>query len=303
MRVVALICAFVAGLFGWVSFGRAEMNSANYMIRWDSIGSGGGDTAASASFLLRDTVGNLGVGAGASETYFLQSGYRAGVLDQFVSFDVFAQVSASAVAATARTGETVTVASAAGFGVGDYLALVQDRGASQVSAVGRIVSIVGNQVTVDQFADNGTSPVIDGTNDYAYRLAGVAANLGTLSTSEVATALIGFEVTADVDGGYTVFVAEDGGLRSGPEEINKVSDGAVTAGSEEYGGQSSDTAVTGSTFGTQDTAFTMVLQPIVEYGSNAFQRRDFLTLKAAISSSTPNATYSHVLSMIFVPNF
>lgn len=303
MRWMAALLVFL-GTFGWVRFGLAEMTSSNYIIRWDTVSSGGSDTSSSATYNLRDTVGSSGIGTGTSASYQTSPGYRGGVNDQLISFEVFAQLISTEEPATGRTGTTVTVADTTDFVVGDFIAVVQDKGAAQVSAIGKIISMVANtSVTVDAFQDGGTAPSIDGTNDFLYVLSGATADFGTLSVTAVSTEIIGFNVMADVDNGYTIQGLYDGFLRNGVDTINDVTDGSVTAGVEEYGARSSDTSVAGSTFDTEDSAFTTDFQPLVDVGGNSFESRSFITLKAAMSVSTSNLVYSNTLSFIVSGNF
>jgi len=301
MRRTVLVWLCV-GVFSYAPLAYAEMSSSNFIIRWDSLNSGGSDSSSSASFNVRDTVGESGGGNSDSTSFQIHSGYRQGVNDQVITFDVFAQTNASSRAATASSGTTITC-STAGLAVGDFIALIQDEGASQVSAIGRIISIGGGTITVDELKDGGTAPTIDGTNDFVVKLGSSAAALSTLSSSAVSTAIVGMDVTAEVDGGYTVQIEDDGNLRDGANDINDVADGAVTAGSEEYGGLSSDTSLAGSTFDTQDTAFTQSFQEIATRSGASFESRDFVTLKASISPSTPNGSYAHVLSVIVSGNY
>lgn len=293
----------LTSLFGWFGFVQAEMSSTNYLIRWDTVSAGGSDTGSSASYLLRDTVGGTGIGGSSSATYQTSAGYRAGVDDEIVAFEVVSQVLVSEVAATSLAGTTVAVASVAGYSVGEFIAVVQDKGASQVSAIGKIATIGVSNFTVDVWVNEGSTPTIDGTNDYVYRLSGATVSLEELSDAVVTTAIIGFNITAAVDSGYTVQVKSDGLLRSGSNDINDVVDGTVTAGAEEYGARSSDTSVSGSTFDTADSAFTTSFQPIIDVTSASFEQRTFLTLKASMAPTTPNDTYSHVLSLVLSPNF
>lgn len=301
-RILALLVG-LTGLFGWFGLAQAEMSSTNYRIRWDTLSAGGSDTSASATYGLRDTVGGVGIGGSSSTNYQDVAGYRAGVDDEIVAFEVLSQVAASEVAATSLAGTTVAVASVVGYSAGDFIAVVQDKGASQVTAIGKIATTGVGNFTVDAWANGGSTPAVDGTNDYVYRLSGATVSLAELNTSTVTTAIIGFNVTAAIDGGYSVQVVSDGLLRSATNNVNDVADGTVTAGAEEYGARSSDTTVSGSTFDSQDTAFSTTYQPVIDVTSASFEQRTFLTLKAAMSASTPNDTYSQVLSLILSPNF
>jgi len=297
-----LISTILVGIFYITNFAFAEMSSTNYQILWDTVSSGGSDTSSSASYFLRDTIGNPAAGTSSSASYSDQAGYRTGIFDQFLSFDLFTQSSSTQQTATVLAGTTVT-ATTTGFSTGDYIALIQNLGASQVTAIGKIASIGAGTITVDRWKNNGTAPSIDGTNDYIYKLTGTSAALGTFSTSSVSTSTVGFEITIDNDSGYTIQIMEDGELRSGSNTIDDVADGSVTAGSEEYGARSSDTTLTGSTFDTADSAITSGFQNIASESTLQFDSRNFLTLKTAISSSTVSGSYGQVLTFIASGNF
>jgi hypothetical protein len=298
----AVIIWMCVGVFSYTHLAYAEMTSSDYIVRWDSINSGGSDTATSSTFQLRDSLGDVAPGGSTSTSFQTNAGYRAGVNDQVITFQVLGQNNATSRAATALSGQTITT-STTGLSVGNFVALIQDRGAAQVSAVGKIISIGAGTITLDELKDGGTAPVIDGTNDFVVVLSSTSAALGALSSSSVTTSIIGMDVTAEVDGGYTVQVADDGDLRSGANVIANVSDGSVTAGSEEYGGRSSDTSIAASTFDTQDTAFSTSFQDIADRSGPSFASRDFLTLKASISPTTVNGSYAQTLSIIVSGNY
>ena len=190
-----------------------------------------------------------------------------------------------------------------GLSVGDFIAIVQDRGANQVTGMGKINAVGVGTVTVDELEDNGTAPTIDGTNDYVYELTGYSVDFGELDITSIHTSVIGFNITADVDNGYSVMVYDDGDLRDGLKVIQDVIDGAVTAASEEYGGRSSDTSIASSTFDTQDTAFTTSFQTIADETSSVFESRHFVTLKAAKTTYTVTGSYTHTLSFVVSGNF
>lgn len=295
LRFLAAIV--IVGFFGTVLRASAQMSSTNFEIRWDTIGAGGDDSSSSASYILRDTTGNAAIGESSSASYTLGAGYRQGVYDRFIEFSFFAQNNAVVKAATASAGTTITC-DTADFSVGDMVALVQDRGSGQVSAIGEIVSIGGGTITVDDLKDAGAAPVIDGADDYVYQLAGSAAGLGTLTTTAVSTSLIGMEASTDADGGYVIQVASDGDLRDNALTIAGVADGTVSAGSEEYGGRSSDVALAGSTFDSSDTSFTTSFQDVADAASAVHEDRNFLTLKGSIDSGTAIGTYAQALTLI-----
>lgn len=281
----------------------AEMSSTNYRIDWDTVSTGGLDTSSSASYTLRDTIGNPAAGSASSSSYGLEGGYRIAIEDQVLSFAVLAQVVSSGVNASSLASNIVTIDSSSGFSVDDYALVVQDVGQNQVAALGKISSLTATTLSFDDLVNGGSAPVIDGGNDKVFLLEGSTLAFDVLNTSEVVTEVIAFEVTAAIDNGYSVQISEDGDLRSGSFAIDDVIDGAIVAGSEEYGARSSDTSVAGSTFDTADTAITTSLQPIVTTSSASFSSRSFLTLKAAVANSTPAGTYAQVLTVVATGNY
>jgi hypothetical protein len=187
--------------------------------------------------------------------------------------------------------------------IGDYIVLIQDEGATQVAAVGKITAVGVADVTVSGWTNGGVAPVINGVGDYVYELTGSTASLGELDPSVVSTAIVMAEVSADLDTGYVVQVLQDGPLTAGAATISPVGDGTVSAGSEEYGARSSDTSVDDSSFDTADTAFLTTYQPVTEKTAGAMNDRSFLTLKASISPLTDDGTYQQTLSYIVSGRF
>jgi hypothetical protein len=296
------LCIFltIVGIFLFSGFVRAEMSSMSYQIDWDSVNSGGLDTASSASYTLEDTVGEIEDGLGTSASYQLRDGYRVGLSEDVISLTINTQSGAAAV--SSYDGVNITCDSSS-FSVGEYVALVQDYGSSQVTAVGKVIEIAENRVTVDSLTDGGTAPVIDGLTDYLFQLDGLSLSLGTLSYNSINTKIIVFEVTADIDNGYTLYIKEDDDLKSGSNYIDDVADGVVTTGSEEYGARSSDSTLVNSTFDTADTAITSNFQEIVSEASRVFNDRSYLTLKTAVSTSSINGTYTQTLTFIIAGNY
>lgn len=302
MRFSAL-SIIIVGVLTSALVASAQMSSTNFEIRFDSVGVGGSDTASSATYELRSTAGNTAIDQSTSTSYTLAPGYREGIFDQVITFEVLGQTNSSQVVASSLASTTITVASTAGYAVGDFIVLIQDEGASQVSAVGKITSIGAGTLTVDELKDGGVAPVIDGTNDFVYELSSVAVNLDDLDAASVNTAIVGFNVSIDVDGGYSVQVLDDGNLRDGANDIDDVADGTVTAGAEEYGGRSSDTSLSGSTFDTSDTAFTTSFQDVADEGDVSFESRNFVTLKASIDGATSSGSYAHIINFVVSGNY
>lgn len=301
--IIFLITIFIT--LGGASSVFGQMSSTNYRIDWDAITIGGQDGSSSTNYILRDSVGDSAIGESDSTSYQNRGGYRTGVYDEVADFEVFVQNKSSQVAATAASGATVTVSSLGSITTGDMIFVVQNEGASQASAMGKVISTGVNTATVDSWINSsgGTAvPAIDGTNDYVYILNANSIGLGTLSTSAVTTAAIGWEATVDADDGYQVYVYESGDF-AGSGTLNDVADGTVSAGSSEYGGRSSDTSLATSTFDTQDSAFTSSFQEIGSRSEDSFSTRDFLTIKAAMATGQTSGGYSHTLYVIYVGEY
>jgi hypothetical protein len=296
--IFSLLLAIFLPFLAW-----GAMSSTNYQIRFDSVGVGGVETSTSSSYKVRDSLEFI-QGTSSSSSYRVDQGYRGGVYDPVVHFNVISQDTASQVAATAITSTSVDVTVTTGYVTGDYIVVLQNEGLSQVAAMGRITSVAGSTLNVDFFQYASSLPVIDGSNDYVYELTGSSIPLASLSPSTVSTGIIGWEVAADVPTGYSVFVMENQNLQTaGGDVLNDVDDGAVTAEMEEYGGRSSDTTLSNSTFDTLDTAFTTTLQQVASRTVATLKARDFLTLKAAAAETTVNGAYSHTLTVVFVGNY
>ena len=283
----------------------AAMSSSNYEIKWDSVTPGGEDTSSSATYQLRDTVGDVAAGDSDSSTYQNNSGYRQGVFDQTATFEVFIQYRNSEVAATALAGEIVSVSSVTGYSVGNMIVVVQNVGDSQVSAIGRIESILGTDFTVDFLTDSGSVPTIDGNEDYIYNMNASSLSFGSLTSNNITTGVIGWEANADVSEGYHVYVYQDHDLRVASDitkVIDGVTDGDVSLGVE-YGGRSSDDSLLLSTFDSQDTAFTDEFQEVGSRMNDSFISRDFITSRINVNSFVEDGTYSHTLTFVYVGDY
>ena len=301
---LALAASFTIILLMSLSSLVHAMSSTSYEIRSDSFGTGGSDTSSSASFQLRSSISVPAGGESSSSSFNLNAGYREKVFDQFATFQVLIQDRASQVAATALVGETVTVTSASGISVDDFIVIIENEGSGQVSAIGQVTSIVVSDVTVDFLTDSGSTPIIDGSNDVVYVLDSSSVSLGILDTAVVSTGTIGWEVNVDNDEGYSVYVFEDDDLeQSGGIPIPDVTDGSVSAGSSEYGARSSDSTLSASTFDTEETAFTSTLTQVGSRSAGDFKSRDFLTMKVAIDSSQDDGSYSHTLTFIYAGDY
>lgn len=283
------------------------MTSTNFQLLWDSLNIGGEDTSTSTSYQLRDTLGEHGSGTGTSENYSLRAGYRVGdTQDPFLTFSVGTQENGTEVAWTAysNAGKTVTVASAADFTVGDFIGVVENKGLSQLIAIGKVTDITGTVITVDSWAGepSSVSASPSGSDDFVYRMSGSTAVPGLQSSSVGKTSLTRTNVVTSAMSGYSVKVQTDGDFRVSPSVffIN-VSDGEVTVGSEEYGGEvvGSLAVGTGGDFAFSSTS-TRTIQESSTFASND---RVGLIYKLSIGSGSPSGNYQQFVLYTATANF
>lgn len=281
------------------------MDSASYSIKWDSVNSGGDDYSSSTNYYLSDTVGEQGAGISSSTNFAVSAGYRYGISDSTIlSFEIGTQENLTNTGYTAfdNAGKTITVTSTVYLSEGNFIAVVENQGLSQVVAIGKIVSIAGLTVTVDQWDGNpaGIGATPSGGDDYIYRLEGSSVGFGTLSANIGRTALTFSNVTCNTPNGYTVKVNADGNLRSGSNSISNVSDGSVTSAFEEYGAHVYGSSAT-STSG--DFSFSTATVDIQTNTSYTTKDRIALVYKIAITGNTPSGSFSQSIYYTVTPNF
>jgi len=303
MRVKFVGIIFILGLSISPSV-YAEMSSTNFIIRTDSLSTGGDNTSSSASYFLRDTISGNAEGNSSSSSYSLRSGFRPMVFDPVVALDVAVQETHVSVSISSLAGTDITVSSASGFSVGNFVVLIQNVSSTPVTATGEITAIAGSVITVDQLVSNG-SLSIDGVDDVLYRAAGTSVGFDGLLTDSVTRRTIVWNVSVDVRNGFVVYLAEDANLSSGAFSITDVADGEVTAGSTEFGARSSDTTLASSTFDTQDAPITTALQQVatVSGGSATFNAKGYVELKAARDGTAQQGTYENNLYLVASPTY
>lgn len=280
----------------------AEMSSTNYIIRSDSLTTGGDNTSSSSSYILRDSVVQTAAGNSSSASYNLQSGFRPEVFDQIVTLDIGVQEQSWYVSASSLSGTSITVDSTSGFSVGDLVILVQDTTSTHLAAVGKITAIASNVITVDQLISS-SSQTINGSDDILYRANGTSLNFQTISTSALIHRVIAWEVNSDIQNGFNVYVSEDGNLRNDTNDLDDVSDGTVSAGSEEYGARSSDTTLANSTFDSEDSPVTTTPQQVASVSGAAFDSKGLLDLKVAASALSMSGSYTNQIYVIVAPTY
>jgi len=298
LAVIVLFSLFLAPVV-------LAMSSANYQINWDSLNIGGEDTSSSTNYSIRDTLGEISTGSSSSTNYGIRAGYRQGTGEiPLLNFSLSTQDNSSQVSYSSfdNSNKQVAVSSASGFSVNDYIAVVENEGGSQLVALGKISSIGGTTITVDKWSgDNGSmSATPSGGDDYVYKLSGSAAQLGTLTTSAVKTAVTRLEITTNAENGYTATVYEDGNLRTTVgDDIDDVADGSVTAGSEEYGISSTGDDTTPA----NDFAITGSNTTVASSSTYGSLKRTAVIYQAAISDVTAAGSYSHTVTYVATGNF
>jgi len=282
------------------------MTSTNFQINWDNMNAGGNELGTSTNFGIWDTLSDNLSGTSTSANFKLSAGYRAPDEDEILSFDVRAQNGATQVAYSAFSNgaNTVVVASAAGFAVGDYIGVVENTGFAELSAVGRITNIAGTTLTVDDFDGDGAgmSAVPAGGDDFVYRLNINSISYGSIAVGNQNVALAMSSVLTTVPSGYSVYIQADQELSSGADIINEVTDGSVTVGSEEYGAES--TGATAVSPGT-DLGVTTTQRTVQTSGSDSGSIADRIGMiyKLSISGSTPSGTYTQTVFYTLTANF
>ena len=134
-----------------------------------------------------------------------------------------------------------------------------------------------------------------------FSISSSSVNFGTLSSGAVSTGTITVTTTTNAINGYVTTIYEDGNLRTvGGADIDDVADGAVSAGSEEYGIRTS--GAQGQMNGA-DTAITSTAEAVASSSSWINGSAVVITFKAAISSTTEVGSYAHSVTLISTGRF
>ncbi len=104
-------------------------------------------------------------------------------------------------------------------------------------------------------------------------------------------------VSTNASSGYVLYIAEDGNLRKGSDDIDDVTDGGVTAGSEEYG------LNTGYDDFVNDAAILSSVKTARQYGLPVTDQETTYTYKAAVKTTTAQGYYSHIITIVATGRF
>lgn len=306
MKSVGRIFLILMGAMSAVAFGHrvfAGMSSTNYTISWDSLNGGGTDDSTSTNYSLYDTLGESVSGTSTSANYQLASGYRAIDAGPSLSFVLKSQDTSLATAFSSfnRSAKTITVASATGFNVGDYIIFIQGGGFQQKVGVGKITAVSGTTLALDALG-GAVSSMDPSASGQVYRLADAISQFGAISPGTQNTLVTMSSVVSSVPLGYSVYVRADAPLQNGfGNAIADVQDGAVTMGMEEYGASATGTTAVNPDSDIAVTTTQRVIQ--TSAGISGAADRVVVTYKLSITAGTKPGTYTHNISYTLTANF
>ena len=128
-------------------------------------------------------------------------------------------------------------------------------------------------------------------------------DLGTFTPSAVVSKNLTLGVSTNATFGYTTTIVTDGEFKeaSNPSVfIPAVTDGAVTAGSAEYGITTS--GIDGA-FNSADQGLSMSEQTVASRSNWTSYSETTITFKGSVSAGTPYGSYSHNVTITTTPNY
>lgn len=150
------------------------------------------------------------------------------------------------------------------------------------------------------FAMQAGTLALDDTSFISIAVSSHIINFGVLTTGSVSTDTTTATVGTNAPFGYVAQIYTDGTFRNiHNDTINPVTDGTVTAGSEEYGIRTSGTD---GQFNSTDQGISTT--PVTFASSTtASNNATIITFKAAISGITPAGTYHQIAYLIATGRF
>lgn len=131
-------------------------------------------------------------------------------------------------------------------------------------------------------------------------LSGTNISFGSLEKGTVSSISRTATVSTDAPGGYTLRISENSNLAAGGTDIDDVSDGSVTAGSEEYGIKTSGDS---GLFNATDTAITSSWKNIASATSPVTSQATVISFKVAVNGGTEPGSYSHTVTIAAVASY
>ncbi len=155
-------------------------------------------------------------------------------------------------------------------------------------------------VTSSNYNVNAGFPAILADPSLSISVANGALSFGTLEKNVVASKSTTVTVTTDAPGGYSLRISENKNFTSGADDINDVSDGLVSDGSEEYGIRTSGTA---GLYNSSDTSISTSWKNIASASSAVTSQATTVSFKVSVDNNTTPGSYSHTVTFAAVTNF
>lgn len=171
-----------------------------------------------------------------------------------------------------------------------------------------------NYTLQDTFGEIGTGPISstnyqgligfrqsDADPLFTFSLSANSIDFGTLTVGSVFTDSVTVTTSTNADGGYFTTIVEDGEFRTGlGDDINDVTDGTVSAGSEEYGIRTS--GASGQMNGA-DTGILSTAQEVADYASWINGDAVTVDFKVSITPTTAAGYYEHTVTFVSTGRF
>lgn len=199
--------------------------------------------------------------------------------------------------------QTVLASTSTGFNLSDS----QNCGGSKSTSSGFVLNDTicetgGGESTSSTYNLSAGASGLNQQDPYiSFSLSANSINLGTLSASSIASGSVTTTITTTAQNGYTATITTDGSFRNqSNKDINAVTDGTVTAGSEEYGVR---TAGTDGQLNSSDTGISTTPITYASHTAPIEGSITTVTFKASISPTTPSGTFHQQAIFIVTGNF
>lgn len=141
-----------------------------------------------------------------------------------------------------------------------------------------------------------------GSITYSLSKNSISLDFGADPTAIVVSDSVTLTVSTDSTSGFTAVVTEDGNLRSGGNDIDDVTDGDITAGTEEYGIK--NTATSGDVSSSISSSYSAIANNLtVLSGTKPVTGvSGTFTFAAAVATATQSGSYAHTVTFSVVAN-
>ena len=291
----------------------AESNHAISFVLANAIADDGSTITITfpAGFLLTDPIIEDDVDISGSTTGEMTTAadctgaeeVGVGISGQIITFTICTGDNGDLAGSETVTIEIGTNATASGTGANQITN--PSAGNDYQISIGGTMSDSGSLAVSIITSDSVTvSATVDST--FTFTISSATCALGTLSTASVSSCTYTITTTTNAEDGYTTTIIEDGNLRDGTPDIDDVSDGTVTAGSEEYGASSNDADSLDiiTTSGDAASPITGTAQSVATQASGPVSADAVIvTHHASIASTTIAGSYSHIVTLVSTGTF